>query len=194
VTDPTGSTTELLAGVDRIAEKHHGELLGGPCRATRRRRARQWGIQGCGGTALWHGVYYAAKLKMKPLEGRKALVVISDGADMGSDAIEAAQGADTVVYAIRYVSPLGWVALWPMLRGRRALPRLAEETGGYAFSGAQRSLAGIVAQIEGELRSQYVLAFTPSAKNPGRGLRKLEVLVDRPEVTIRARKGVFSTR
>src|SRR5262249_142909 len=74
-TDLTNSTPELLAGVDRIGGRA-GELLGDPCRTSGLRRVRRLG---CGGTALWHGLYNAVRLKMRRQAGRKTLVVISDG-------------------------------------------------------------------------------------------------------------------
>src|SRR4051812_6237953 len=48
----------------------------------------------CGGSAIWNGVYYAARLKMKGIEGREAMILLTDGLDTGSshklvDAIEA---------------------------------------------------------------------------------------------------------
>src|SRR5262249_50296269 len=81
VADVTNSTAELLAGVDRIGGRE-GELLGDPCRRSGLRRVRRLG---CGGTALWHGLYNTVRLKMRREAGRKALVVISDGWDTGSD-------------------------------------------------------------------------------------------------------------
>src|SRR4051812_17947374 len=39
----------------------------------------------CGGTALWNGIYWAARLKMRPAAGRNAIIVLSDGMDTGSD-------------------------------------------------------------------------------------------------------------
>ncbi len=103
VTDLTGSIEELRMGMERIGQRRGGPLLGDPCptKGVRRGRPRA----GCGGTALWNAVYAAARLKMKKVTGRKALIVLSDGMDTGSthsltDAIEAAQGAETIVYTL----------------------------------------------------------------------------------------------
>src|SRR5262249_167243 len=171
-----------------------GELRGGPCRTSGLRRVRRLG---CGGTALWHGLYNAVRLKMRRQAGRKTLVVISDGWDTGSDrtltdVIEAAQGADTSVYTIRWLGPIAWVVPGLSLHGRRSLQRLAGETGGAAFRGSQQGLPDLFARTENERRSQYVLAYTALEKAPHGTFRRLEVTVERPDLTVRARKGYFA--
>ncbi len=60
-----------------------------------------------GGTQLYDAVYLASNELMKKQQGRKAIVILSDGVDHGSktyleSAIEAAQRADTVVYSIYF--------------------------------------------------------------------------------------------
>ena len=69
-------------------------------------RSRRGGYGG-GGTLLYDAVYLASNELMKKQQGRKALVVLSDGVDNGSkkslvDAIESAQRADTVIYSILF--------------------------------------------------------------------------------------------
>jgi VWFA-related protein len=63
-----------------------------------------------GGTHLYDAVFLASNEIMKKQQGRKALIVLSDGVDRGSkeileDAIESAQRADTAVYSILFASP-----------------------------------------------------------------------------------------
>jgi VWFA-related protein len=60
-----------------------------------------------GGTQLYDAVYLASNELMKKQQGRKALIILSDGVDRGSktyleSAIESAQRADTVVYSIYF--------------------------------------------------------------------------------------------
>jgi VWFA-related protein len=84
VTDLTGSLDELRAGVDELkVGGRAGTQLGEPCTHHLVFRLGMPG-PGCGGTILWDGVYAAALLKMKPLTGRKALIVLTDGLDTGS--------------------------------------------------------------------------------------------------------------
>lgn len=102
------SSDELLHAInpfDLDGVNQRGELLGGVCGAKRLIQ----NVYPCGGTALWHGLFYASWLGMRNADGRKALVVISDGWDTGSDktlhdVIRAAEETDTLVYSIHYVS------------------------------------------------------------------------------------------
>ena len=68
-------------------------------------RGRRGG--GGAGTLLYDSIYLASNEVMKPLQGRKALVVLTDGVDHGSresleSSIESAQRADTLVYSILF--------------------------------------------------------------------------------------------
>ena len=63
-----------------------------------------------GGTQLYDAVYLASNELMKKQQGRKALIILTDGVDRGSktyleSAIESAQRADTVVYSIYFAEP-----------------------------------------------------------------------------------------
>ena len=100
VTDLTHSVERVRAGIDGLG-KRPAAILGEPCAGTGRMAG-----QGCGCTALWNGVYFSARLKLAPQSGRKALLLLTDGWDTGSDhglvdAIEASQGADAVIYSLR---------------------------------------------------------------------------------------------
>lgn len=201
VTDLTNAADELKAGIERIqGSQRFGTQLGEPCRGKDAPRRRGRILRGCGGTALWNGVYSAARLKMKTLTGRKALIVLSDGMDTGSfhsltDAIEAAQSADTLVYTIRYISPLMMVS--PITIARTALSsglhRLSEETGAHAFPTPRGGPAEVFAQIENELRNLYVLGFTPPENARDGTFHKLQVKTTQAGMTVRARKG-YSAR
>src|SRR5205814_10407971 len=87
LTDFTNSVTEFNAGIDRIHWRNVGSpTLGEACqgihaRGVRGRRARAGRSRRspCGGTVLWDSIYYASRLKMKGVTGRKALLVLTDG-------------------------------------------------------------------------------------------------------------------
>ena len=132
---------------------------------------------------------------MKSVDGRKAMIMVSDGWDTGSihsltDAIEAAQGADTLIYTIRYPALSGLLAA----KGRSGLRRLSGETGGRAYAAPQEGAAGIFAKIEEELRNLYVLGFAvPETARDGK-VHMLEVKSKRKGLTLRARKSYTPTR
>lgn len=195
VTDMTGSVEQLRRGVDQIEGlQMYGTQFGESC-------MQSVPLMGCGGTALWMGVYAAARQKMRWANGRKALIVLSDGFDTGSphtldDAIESLQDASTVVYAIKFVDP----ELTPAQVGvssrrkqaSRGLERLTDETGGYTFPNPEGKLEEIFSKIETDLRSQYVIGFTPpEAARDGR-FHKLELKMTRDDLAVRARNGYYA--
>lgn len=128
---------------------------------------------------------------MKPLTGRKALLVLSDGmSNTGpyslTDAIEAAQDADTLVYTLRSGSFHPNLSLQRL--ARRSMQRLPQETGGRA-SDLPSKPSTLFAQIEADLRSLYVLGFTVPAEDRDEKFHPLEVRTNIPGAIVRARKG-----
>jgi VWFA-related protein len=113
-----------------------------------------------GNTALHDAIIFSL-YQLKGVRGRKALVLLSDGDDTSSlvkydDALEFARRSGTAIYTIG----LDVGATNFGIRGK--LEKLADETGGRAFFVAKAAeLAGVYAEIERELRSQFLLAFAP---------------------------------
>jgi Ca-activated chloride channel family protein len=140
---------------------------------------------------LYDAVELVASRKLAGIAGRKALIVITDGVDSGSQttiakAVESAQQADAVVFAIHYV---------PESRGggdgKRPLEKLSEPTGGRVFSvSAKMPLERVFAEIADEMRHQYSLGFTPHVRDAS--FHKLEVRVTRPGMKPTARSGYFA--
>jgi len=194
VGDLTGSPEELNAAVEKIgtSQGKQSPMLGPPCRNPSFPHT-------CGGTALWHAVYFTAK-QLKPVSGRKAIIILSDGMDTGSDisltnVIEAAQSAGVVVYAIKYANPMRFISLAATIAQAvsRGLDRIARETGGLAFPNPGRKIGDVFSQIETDLRNMYVLVFTPPSEARDGKFHKLEVTVARPDTTVRARPGYWAT-
>lgn len=210
--DFTESVEELDQGAGRLQSmrKMNRETFGGECPGFSFRKS-------CG-TLIWNGIWGSAKLKLHGLQGRKAIVVLTDGQDTGSkhslsETIEAAQGADAPVYTISSQPPVlkramrGLPPLTPgaaigraagvgmqaamNATGKAHLHRLAEETGA-AFFDVERDLSDVFRQIEEELRHLYVLSFTlPEADRDGK-FHKLEVKSSRADVKVRARAGYIA--
>jgi len=193
ISDLTGSPDTLSAAVKEIGtpEGKESPILGDPCRNASFPHS-------CGGTALWHGLYYTAKA-LKPVNGRKAIVVLSDGMDTGSDIsltnlIEMAQSAGAVVYSIKYANPMRFISLSATIAQAvsRGLERLSRETGGLAFPNPGRKTAEIFAQIESDLRNMYVLGFNPPEDARDGQFHKLEVKVAAKDLVVRARAGYWA--
>jgi VWFA-related protein len=194
ISDLTGSPESLRNAVNSIGTRQgkDGALIGPPCRNERFPRT-------CGGTALWHALYYTARLGLKPVTGRKAIVVLSDGMDTGSDValtdvIEMAQSAGTVVYTLKYENPLRFLSISGTIAQAvsRGLERLTRETGGLFFSNPGKHTAKVFAEIESDLRNMYVLGFTPPEEARDGLFHKLEVKPARKDVVVRARAGYWA--
>ncbi|MGO9242307.1 MAG: VWA domain-containing protein [Bryobacteraceae bacterium] len=152
------------------------------------------------GTVLYEAVWLASNEKMRTEVGRKALVLITDGDDQGSRtkpeaAIEAAQKADSIIYVILYEDPRFHS---PMFGGRGSaegiMRHFTDETGGRTFRVERRtSLNDVYNQLQEELRSQYVIAYTPTRAARDGSFRKVEIRVkDRKDVKVQARKGYYA--
>jgi VWFA-related protein len=193
LSDLTASPDALSAAVERIGT-HEGKespLLGPPCRNASFPHT-------CGGTALWHGVYYATR-QLKPVTGRKAIIILSDGMDTGSDisltnVIEMAQSADVVVYSIKYASPMRFISLAATIAQAvsHGLERLSRETGGLSFANPGHKISDVFSQIESDLRNMYVLGFTPPSDARDGLFHKLDVTAVRPGLSVRSRAGYWA--
>lgn len=150
-----------------------------------------------GGTALYDALYYACrdKLLKKAQSGptRRAVILLSDGEDNLShvtreEAIEMAQRADTIVYAIS-TNVSGSKGA-----GDKVLERIADATGGRAFFPFQiRDVANAFADIQDELRSQYAVSYKPADFKADGHFRTIEIVAnDRKTFRVRARRGYFA--
>ena len=169
---------------------------------------------GGGGTVLYDAVYLSGNELMTKQKGRKALIVLSDGDDRGSKetlakAIEAAQRADTVVYAIYFKGEHGGGGYGGYggghggrgdhggggrdeVDGKKVLERMCEETGGRLFEVKGKETVGkIYGEIGEELRSQYRLGFTPAAGDAEDGYHRLVVTVADGKDRVQARDGYY---
>lgn len=126
-------------------------------------------IRAGGGTALYDAIYLSISQRINEQqgEGRRVVVVISDGDDNSSrvsltETLELAQRNDVVVYTISTNSTTNFVSP-ERRRGDRTLETFAEETGGRAFFPTKlEDLATNFADISEELRSQYSLGYNPT--------------------------------
>ena len=186
----TGSGEKLTRAVETIGtpEGRQSPLLGPACRNSQFPHS-------CGGTALWHALYYTAK-ELKSVTGRKAIVVLSDGMDTGSDVkltdlIELTQSAGTLVYSIKYASKMRFASISGAIAQAvsHGLERLSRETGGLFFQNPGKETPEVFAKIEADLRNIYVLGFnTPPEARDGQ-FHRLEVTVPGQDVVVRSRSG-----
>ena len=154
------------------------------------------GLKGEGGTSLYDALWFAAR-DMDGREGRKVIIVVTDGGDTTSSrtfhqALETVQLADAVIYSI-LVMPITNDA-GRNIGGENALTTFAEGTGGRVFApsvGAQLDEA--FAQILRDLRTQYLIGYYPKKAAPAKDrFHKLKVLVDQPGLRVQTRSGYYS--
>ena len=119
------------------------------------------------GTLLYDAVYLASNDKLRQESGRKAMVLLTDGQDEGSDeklqsAIEAAQKADAVVYVL-LISDSGIYGTLDF-SSDGAMRKLVEATGGEVFPIGKdgKKLPEAFSTIESQLRTEYQAAYTPT--------------------------------
>jgi VWFA-related protein len=151
-----------------------------------------------GGTALHDAVFQASeKLAKTQVRGpsRSAIILLSDGDDNQSrhtreEAIEAALRAEVIIYVIS-TNITG-----SDKKGDKVLMRYAEATGGRVFFPLRiEEVANAFAEIQDELRSQYVIAYKP--QNFDMDGRYRAIAIDAPgrqNVKIRARKGYYAPK
>lgn len=143
------------------------------------------------GTLLWDALG-AGLHELKPIEGRRVVLVFTDGDDYGSrtnlgSVIDRARADETMVYAIGLESSYFNGDRMVKSKPDRGLRKLADETGGGYFELTKTSeLASTFTQVASELHSQYVIGFTPTQLD-GR-VHKLTVKMKQPGMTARARR------
>jgi VWFA-related protein len=206
VVDGSGSMEKAISFVhdasanlfrDLIREKDRGFLIefrerprflqeltadsGALQRAARETRAE-------GATALYDSVILGL-YQFRALQGRKALVVVTDGADNRSHVdfdtlLRYARSAGAPIYFIAVNIPL------TDFKSRKALNEIATESGGEVFSIGNASKIGeVTKRIEEELRSQYVLAFRTDSQKPPGQYRGVTVAVAKPGISVRTIRG-----
>lgn len=148
-----------------------------------------------GGTSLHDAVIATSADLLAREPGRKTIILITDGEDTTSrrklgDAIDEALRAEVVIYSIGIGDP----AYGGVNEG--VLKRLSESTGGKAIvPKGLRDLDNAFAQLEQDLRQQYLIAYEPTNEATDGAFRKIEVKITaRKELRIRHRRGYYAPK
>jgi Ca-activated chloride channel family protein len=152
-------------------------------------------------TALFDAVYVASR-SLDRRQGRKVMVLITDGGDTISrvdykEAARAAEEAEALVYSI-IVVPIENSA-GRETGGEHALIQLSEDTGGkYYYATSMAQLDEAFRQISDELRTQYLLAYYPVQRASFSEFRRIQVGIMGPtEATayhVRHRAGYYTVK
>lgn len=152
------------------------------------------------GTVLYEAVWLAATEKLRSEVGRKVLVIITDGVDVGSrikieKAIEEAHRSDTLIYSILFEDPRYTSWQFGGASGEGAMRRMSDETGGRVFRvDRHNSLQDIYKTIQEEMRSQYAAAYTPTNGSKDGTFRRTEVRAKNKDLKVQVRKGYYAIK
>ena len=149
-------------------------------------------------TALYDALYLGSHA-LEPRQGRKVLVVITDGGDTVSsvnyqEAVRAAQTAEAIVYSIIIV-PIE-ASAGRDTGGEHALIQLSEDTGGrYFYATSIPQLDDAFQRISDELRTQYLLAYYPSQRLADSDYRRIQVSLQKNAgYKVRHRTGYYTSK
>ena len=154
-------------------------------------------VRGGAATALYDALFLGSQA-LEPRQGRKVMVVITDGGDTMSkvnyqEAVRAAETAEAILYSI-IVVPIE-ASAGRDIGGEHALITLAEQTGGKSFYASEGGLAKAFERVSEDLRTQYLLGYYPKNQEVGRSFHRLLVTVPRAAsdaFNIRYRSGYYS--
>ena len=138
-------------------------------------------LRGDFATSLYDAIYLGAD-RLGKKQGRKVLVLVSDGEDTASStnyaqALEAALRNEVMIYSIIDV-PIE-ASAGRGLGGEHALITLAEQTGGKSFYADDGGLDTAFKKVSDDLRTQYLLGYYPQHQEPGRTFHRVQVTVPR---------------
>ena len=184
--DLTGSAELLRRGLEELRlNAAVGGFGPGPVPTARRR-----------GTILYDAVFLASEERLRGEVGRKVIVVITDGVDVGSrvskaGAIESAQRADAIIYGIYYSDP----RYQYFGSGYGDLKRMSQDTGGRVFRVTRKNpLESIFADIQEEVRSQYSIGYSPTNSGKDGSFRKIQIRTKQKGLKVQARKGYYASK
>lgn len=149
------------------------------------------------GTAFYDSIYYAVTEKLSRENGRRALLVFSDGEDNSSShdmmtTTEMAQAENVVVYTIRYTEKEHGKLTARNKYGTSVMDRMARETGGAHIDAEITDPHTYFLQIAQELRTSYELAYYPTNSGKDDTFRKIVIRPKVAGVKVRTKTGYFS--
>jgi Ca-activated chloride channel homolog len=138
-------------------------------------------LKGGDATALYDAIYLASD-SLATRQGRKVLVLVSDGGDTVKDktyedALEQALRGEVMIYSVIDV-PIA-ASAGRDIGGEHALITLSEQTGGKSFYVEEGDLEKAFAKVSDDLRTQYLIGYYPRKQVPGLSFHRISVTVPR---------------
>ena len=152
-------------------------------------------IKSDAGTSMYDAIYFASQA-LEDREGRRVIVIVSDGADTTSsknfhEAVQSADAADAVIYAIMIVPVTSDAGRH--IAGENALTSLATSTGGRVFAASAPDITDAAfSEILRDLRTQYLIGYYPkNLPYSKERFRKIELKLSRPDLRVSTRSGYY---
>ncbi|MFL6336704.1 MAG: VWA domain-containing protein [Pyrinomonadaceae bacterium] len=173
----TGSSARVRRAIDRVEFVPPSGYIGGgvlvgtpPISGDNQARA--------GSTAIWDAVWVTSRevLTESSDKTRRAIILLTDGVDTSSrlklqEAVDSALKADAIIYAVGIGDSFSFEGV-----DEGSLRKITERTGGRAyFPRNEDDLRSAFAQIQEDLRSQYLIAYSPSNKTKDGSFRKVQI-------------------
>jgi Ca-activated chloride channel homolog len=180
----TGSVARIRRAIDRVEFTPPSGYVGGgvlvgtpPISGDNQARAAS--------TAIWDAIWVTSRevLAESSDKTRRAIILLSDGVDTSSrlkmsEAVDSALKSDAIIYAVGIGDSFSFDGV-----DEGSMRKIAERTGGRAyFPRNEDDLRVAFAQIQEELRSQYLIAYSPSNKSKDGTFRKVQIEVTNPEL------------
>ncbi|HST51034.1 MAG TPA: VWA domain-containing protein [Pyrinomonadaceae bacterium] len=178
----TGSTARVRRAIDRVEFSAPSGYIGGGLVVPGTPPIN--GDSRAGSTAIWDSIWVTSDevLSETSDKTRRAIILLTDGEDTSSrkhmsEAVDMALKADAIIYCIG----IGDNYFDGVDKG--VLNKISERTGGRAyFPRNEEDLRAAFAQIQDELRSQYLVAYSPTNKAKDGTYRKVEITVVNPDL------------
>ena len=170
-----------------------------------------------GQTVLNDALYVTCDDLLKDVEGKKAIILLTDGVDTGSmvnyqEAVELGIRSEAIVYVASKLDEYWGMAIAArmefvararivprqltdefILEVRRFLQKLANQTGGRVLnSQAFSSLIDVYAQVAEELKNQYYISYVPSNRLKDGSWRNITLRVINPATVVGTRPGYYA--
>lgn len=180
----TGSAARVRRAIDHVEFMPPSGYIGGgvlvgtpPISGDNQARA--------GSTAIWDAIWVTSRevLSESSDKTRRAIILLSDGYDTSSrlklqEAVDSALKADAIIYSVGIGDSFSFDGV-----DGGSLRKIAERTGGRAyFPRNEDDLRSAFAQIQEDLRSQYLIAYSPLNKTKDGSFRKVQIDVVNPEL------------
>jgi VWFA-related protein len=152
-----------------------------------------------GATHLYDAVYLAASELLRNEVGRKVIILLTDGEDQGSrvkqeTALESAQRSDVMNYSVAIIDRPFYGRQAMAFSGDSVLRKLSDDTGGRVINvNRAKDASAAFQEIANELRTQYLLGYTPTNTRHDGSFRKIRVQVRDADYKVQARRGYYAS-